>query len=367
MDNSIIKSFVESSAAEWTLILSLVFGGCCSNVWALEAVLRDYPHSGTFLTFAQFIWVALQTASSQLVLPPGKGFRLPQLRQRKVPMKRWIVQTVMFVLISLMNNATFGLKIPMVVHIIFRSGGLCMSMLVGRLFAGKRYSFGQIVTLITVGIILATLSAPRPHRPTGPTSLFKSPKSQSWVPEHYEYAVGVGFLSISLVLGSWLGLWQEETYKRYGKQWRESLFYSHFLSIPFFLPLYSNITSTFLAYTRSPPLLLFALPSAAPASIYTFGPHHTTQQWLEWKPVSVPGALVALLVNVTTQGLCIRGVNRLTSRVNATTVNLVLTVRKAISLGISVWYYGSGVTPGLFWGGIMVLCQSLLLPLHTYH
>jgi hypothetical protein len=60
------------------------------------------------------------------------------------------------------NNYAFGLKvalphmtragwpilipqIPMTLHIIFRSGGLCVSMLTSYLIAGKRYSFGQVV------------------------------------------------------------------------------------------------------------------------------------------------------------------------------------------------------------------------------
>lgn len=41
------------------------------------------------------------------------------------------------------------------------------------------------------------------------------------------------------------------------------------------------------------------------------------------------------------------------------TVNLVLTVRKAVSLAISVWYYGSGMTWSLVVGGGMVLCKCL--------
>lgn len=42
-------------------------------------------------------------------------------------------------------------------------------------------------------------------------------------------------------------------------------------------------------------------------------------------------------------------------RVNSTTVNLVLTIRKAVSLAISVWFYGSGANAGLLTGGAMVL------------
>lgn len=80
-------------------------------------------------------------------------------------------------------------------------------------------------------------------------------------------------------------------------------------------------------------------------------------------------------MNVFTQGLCINGVNRLTSvgslplkhpfsgadqslpsqKVSSVSVNLILTLRKAVSLAISVWYYGSGFNKGLVLGASMVL------------
>lgn len=40
------------------------------------------------------------------------------------------------------------------------------------------------------------------------------------------------------------------------------------------------------------------------------------------------------------------------------TVNLVLTLRKAVSLAISVWFYGNGFSTGLAAGGGMVLRES---------
>jgi UDP-xylose/UDP-N-acetylglucosamine transporter B4 len=62
MDRGIVAGLIESSAGEWLMIISLVFGGCCSfvvhfgtstksltndrNVWALEAVLKDFPNAG---------------------------------------------------------------------------------------------------------------------------------------------------------------------------------------------------------------------------------------------------------------------------------------------------------------------------------
>ena len=119
---SVLGALVESSAAEWVLILSLVFGGCCSsalpsslpsqltrsNVVALESILRNHPRSGTLITFAQFVYVAFQNLSSQLYIPPGKGLRVPSLRKRAVPMKRWVVQVVLFLGVSL-SQSTLGL------------------------------------------------------------------------------------------------------------------------------------------------------------------------------------------------------------------------------------------------------------------
>jgi UDP-xylose/UDP-N-acetylglucosamine transporter B4 len=53
---------------------------------------------------------------------------------------------------------------------------------------------------------------------------------------------------------------------------------------------------------------------------------------------------------------CLNGVQK----VSSVSVNLILTVRKAVSLGISVWFYGAGFNPGLIAGAAMVLTGSVL-------
>ena len=108
---------------------------------------------GTFLTFAQFLYVTIQNVSSQVVFPPtsaksrwSRWIRVPSLRKRQVPLKRWLVQVLLFLAVSLsefrildidhdgmmvgdwrlmdlVNNYAFALKIPVTLHIIFRSGG----------------------------------------------------------------------------------------------------------------------------------------------------------------------------------------------------------------------------------------------------
>lgn len=97
------------------------------NVWALEAVLKSYPASGesgdglaassdvlsayspgltagTFLTFAQFLYVTVQTLSSQI---EWNGW-YPRQRRNVVPLSRWTVQVVLFVAVSLSESRPMG-------------------------------------------------------------------------------------------------------------------------------------------------------------------------------------------------------------------------------------------------------------------
>jgi UDP-xylose/UDP-N-acetylglucosamine transporter B4 len=86
------------------------------------------------------------------------------------------------------------------------------------------------VVLITIGITLATLSAPpkpgaAPRSPTDPAqaSIAATPARLS---DSTQYALGIAMLTVALVISSLMGLWQEGTYKRYGAVWQEGLFYS---------------------------------------------------------------------------------------------------------------------------------------------
>lgn len=61
-----------------------------------------------------------------------------RLKRRKIPISRYIVQVLLFLLISLLNNAAFAYHVPMAVHIIFRSGGLVVNMILGWAFEKRR-------------------------------------------------------------------------------------------------------------------------------------------------------------------------------------------------------------------------------------
>lgn len=193
------RVFIET-IPQWLTVaamLSLIFGGCCSNVYSLEAIIKVEPASGMFtyvvlhllrdkvpqggsklevshilgsdgngltaelratgtlLTFVQFVFVAA------VGLPSQFDSRRPPfyLKPNKVPIRRWLVNIVLFFSINVLNNHAFSYDISVPVHIILRSGGSITTMIAGSLY-GKKYSRIQVVAvlLLTVGVITAAWS-----------------------------------------------------------------------------------------------------------------------------------------------------------------------------------------------------------------
>jgi UDP-xylose/UDP-N-acetylglucosamine transporter B4 len=82
------------------------------------------------------------------------------LKPRQIPFLRWAAIVTLFFITSTLNNAALGYSVSIPVYIIFRSGGTFVTMIMGWLLVGKRYTQRQIaaVALLTGGVILATWS-----------------------------------------------------------------------------------------------------------------------------------------------------------------------------------------------------------------
>lgn len=119
----------------WLTTISLIFGGCCSNAITLEQLTLKHPNSGSVLTLLQFLLISLHGLPKFLIWTRYG----PRFRPRRVPIAQYLIQVVLFYFVSLLNNAAFAYRIPMAVHIIFRSGGLVVSMFIGWLVSNKRY------------------------------------------------------------------------------------------------------------------------------------------------------------------------------------------------------------------------------------
>jgi solute carrier family 35 (UDP-xylose/UDP-N-acetylglucosamine transporter), member B4 len=108
------------------------------------------------MTFVQFVFVALEGLPRHFTFSPATYF----LKPRQIPFVRWVTIVTLFFITSVLNNAALGYSVSMPVYIIFRSGGTLVTMTMGWLLVGKRYTTRQIasVTLLTGGVVLATWS-----------------------------------------------------------------------------------------------------------------------------------------------------------------------------------------------------------------
>jgi solute carrier family 35 (UDP-xylose/UDP-N-acetylglucosamine transporter), member B4 len=161
-------------------------------------------------------------------------------------------------------------------------------------------------------------------------------------------------LFVAQVLSAIMGLYIQATYEAYGSHWRENLFYSHFLSIPLFIPFFPKMLAQFRLLTTSPPISL----SLTPLTSYLPPTFSTAFQIPQ--AISMPKHLLSLLINALTQFACIRGVNLLGSRASALTVTIVLNIRKLASLLLSVRLFGNKLSPVVMTGAMVVFTAGAM-------
>lgn len=134
------SQIMSSLFSDWTSAISLIFGGCCTNAITLEQITSRYPASGSIVTFFQFLVISLHGLPKFLIWTRYG----PRFRPRSIPLLVYFAQVILFYLVSVLNNAAFAYHIPMAVHIIFRSGGLVVTMILGWFISNKR-SVGVLV------------------------------------------------------------------------------------------------------------------------------------------------------------------------------------------------------------------------------
>ncbi|MCJ1313865.1 golgi uridine diphosphate-N- acetylglucosamine transporter [Agyrium rufum] len=292
------------------------------------------------------------------------------LKPTAVPILHWLPNVVIFFSVNALNNYAFGFDISVPVHIILRSGGSVTTMLVGFVW-GKRYSRYQVlaVAILTIGVILAAMSDAQVKGKTksGGTSSTAS------------FLTGLSILFVAQVLSAIMGLYTQATYARYGPHWRENLFYSHFLSLPLFIPFLPSLYGQLNQLLASRPLtinLQSIIPLAGNEG-FASPPIQTT--WFEklthpsailsqnisdklgstvsissWTQIQIPMHFLSLILNALTQYACIRGVNLLGARTSALGVTVVLNIRKLISLFASIWLFGNELPQGVLAGATVV-------------
>ncbi|XP_053496975.1 UDP-xylose and UDP-N-acetylglucosamine transporter [Ictalurus furcatus] len=303
--------------------VSLVFVGCCSNVVFLEVLVRDFPGCGNIVTFAQFVFIALEG----FIFETHFGRKKPA-----IPIRNYVIMVTMFFTVSVINNYALNFKIAMPLHMIFRSGSLIANMILGIIILKKRYSSSKYLSifLVSVGIFICTIMSAKQ------VSAEKAATEKEGVYAFLYWLIGISMLTFALIMSALMGIFQETLYKQYGKHSKEALFYNHCLPLPGFLLLSTDIYNHAVLFSQTTPVEIPVIHETVPV------------MWLH------------LAMNVITQYVCIRGVFILTTECTSLTVTLVVTLRKFLSLIISIIYFRNPFTEWHWVGTAVVFLGTLL-------
>lgn len=284
-----------------------------------------------------------------------------------------------FVMINILNNAAFGYKISLPLHIILRSAGPVASMAVGRVWAGRRYSWQKVaaVGMLFAGVVLAALSDAGAKPGEKSNEVGEDGAANALV----EQAPGFGLLTLALLLSAIMGVWSDGIYSRYGRSTaiaNEQVFYGHLLSLPFFALQVGTLRSQWaqlmdaseVAFPRARinPMSKGETPMAKFLHLAAAANERAKQKqltsWQRWFSMGMfgkaPKAIVYLLLNCVTQIACISGVHRLSTQTSALTVSIVLNVRKVVSLLLSIYIFGNELAAGVLIGAVVVFGGGLL-------
>ncbi|XP_008299696.1 UDP-xylose and UDP-N-acetylglucosamine transporter [Stegastes partitus] len=301
----------------------LVFVGCCSNVVSLELLVREFPGCGNIVTFAQFLFIALEG----FIFETKFGRKKPA-----IPIKNYVVMVTMFFTISVINNYALNFNIAMPLHMIFRSGSLIANMILGIIILKKRYSASKYlsIALVSAGIFICTIMSAKQ------VNVSSEGSDDQGFYAFMHWLIGIAMLTFALLMSARMGIFQETLYKQYGKHSKEALFYNHCLPLPGFLLLATDIYNHCIYFSQSTPVLVPVVGFTAP---------------ILW---------IYLLINVITQYVCIRGVFILTTECASLTVTLVVTLRKFLSLIFSIIYFQNPFTTWHWVGTAVVFLGTLL-------
>lgn len=301
----------------------LVFVGCCSNVVSLELLVREFPGCGNIVTFAQFVFIALEG----FIFETNFGSKKPA-----IPIRNYVIMVAMFFTVSVINNYALNFNIAMPLHMIFRSGSLIANMILGIIILKKRYSASKYlsIALVSAGIFICTIMSAKQVNVANHSS------EEEGFYAFMRWLVGIAMLTFALLMSARMGIFQETLYKQYGKHSKEALFYNHFLPLPGFLLLSTDIYNHCVHFSQS-----------TPVPVPVVG-------------VTMPIMWIYLLINVITQYVCIRGVFILTTECASLTVTLVVTLRKFLSLIFSIIYFQNPFTTWHWVGTAVVFLGTLL-------
>uniref|UniRef100_A0A914I9Q6 Uncharacterized protein n=1 Tax=Globodera rostochiensis TaxID=31243 RepID=A0A914I9Q6_GLORO len=298
-------------------------GGCIGCMVSVESLAKEDPSAMNLMTFATFLFISLEG-----FLFTTQFFTV----KNKIPIQGYLPVVITFFVVNVINNQALNFHVPVPLHIIFRSGSLLTSLLMNRFLLGRKYPLKKYLAVfaITLGIILCTLATSNMEKK------IESVLSLEEAEKHYrEWALGVLMLSAALLISSYLAICQERMYKEYGKHPREAMFYTHAVSLPLFALMGGDIARSARRFSSAPAALFVGLS------------------------LPLSGLWLRLLASCVLQWLCILFVYRLNASIDSLSVTLVVTLRKFLSLLISIFWFQNPFTFTHWIGALFVFGGTL--------
>eukprot|EP01125_Pyxidicula_operculata_P006400 TRINITY_DN2221_c0_g1_i2.p1 TRINITY_DN2221_c0_g1~~TRINITY_DN2221_c0_g1_i2.p1 ORF type:complete len:280 (-),score=18.31 TRINITY_DN2221_c0_g1_i2:16-855(-) len=262
-------------------------------------------------------------------------------------------------MVSVLNNVSFAFSISQPIHMIFRSSSLVVTFLLGSLpikFFNKKYTkldFAAVLA-VTVGIVLVlnaeyqmksqsiNSSSTQSCTDCGKLSTALPIKNTDDV-DYTTWVQGIGILTLTVVLSSFLSYIQEYAYQQYSSHWTETIFYCHAMGIICFVSMFTDLGPTAMKWSSLG--FVFDIPGV---------PKSFTSMWL------------AVVVNIVTQFICVTGVYQMVATSGPLANTVAITFRKFVSLLMSIWYFQNPFGYQHWFGTILVFSGVIVYSLKRY-
>ncbi|CAG9109848.1 unnamed protein product [Plutella xylostella] len=278
-----------------------VFTCCCASAFLMEILMSRAPQCTLLITCLQFLLVTVK----------GFIFTTKFLTVKsKIPVKEYFLLVALFFVTSVSNNYVYYLHVPSTLHMIIRSASTPASMLVSWHAKKQAPKLSSAVgsLLISVGVLLAMY---------GGATVAEQQKGT-----FFYWCIGVGILLTTLVTGAYTGLQQELLYTKYGKHPDEMMFYTYAIPLPMFMAMYPQMAES-----------------------------TSSLQSDTW---------VLIAVNIMCQYYCTNSVHVLSTKETSVTINLILTLRKFMSLLISSIVFKNNITYLHVVGSVLVMIGTFI-------
>ena len=221
-----------------------LFIGCALNSIVLEIIVNYDTGCGPLLTCLQTLFITVMSLHWE---------------KPRTPLWFYALMTFIFWCISLLNNVAFDYHITQPIHMVARSSSLAASYVIGYCFFGQ--SAGGVrrflsVVAVTLGIFVTihTESYTKTACSTDLTLCFPLSTRDEYTVDTltFEWIIGICILFVTIMLSALLGHLQQWGYRRWGKDVKEGQFYTHFISLVYFLFIVPNMQHHWNLWSQRP-------------------------------------------------------------------------------------------------------------------